>query len=75
MTWLRDNNTHLNKKPTVASPIEPVVSLPCSITCYDCDAVTRFGWDDTHTTCDIVNGQYTEVDAINCQKCGLENLI
>lgn len=26
MTWLRDNNTHLNEKQTVASPIEPIVS-------------------------------------------------
>jgi hypothetical protein len=25
MTWLRDNNTHLNKKPTVSNPVEAVV--------------------------------------------------
>ena len=63
------------KQPTVASPIEPVVSLPYSLTCYDCENVMKFGFDDTHTTCDIINGQYTEADAINCTKCGLENLI
>ena len=25
MTWLRDNNTHLNKEPTVSNPVEAVV--------------------------------------------------
>lgn len=55
--------------------VEPVVSLPFSLACYDCEHVTKFGFNDAHTTCDIINGQYTESDAINCEKCGLENLV
>ena len=43
--------------------------------CYDCDHLTKFYIEDTHTTCDIIEGQYIESQAINCEACGLENKI
>ncbi len=70
-----DLSDYPTDQQTLGGRVEPVVSLPCSLTCYDCGSVMSFGFDDTHTTCDIINGQYTESDAINCTKCGLENLI
>ncbi len=64
-----------SEKSTVSNPVEAVVSATYILTCYDCEATMKFTDDDTHTTCDIINGQYIEVDAINCTTCGLENLI
>lgn len=64
-----------SEKLTVSNPVEAVVSATYSLTCYNCEATMKFTDSDTHTTCDIINGQYTEAIAINCTACGLENLI
>jgi predicted nucleic-acid-binding Zn-ribbon protein len=41
--------------------------------CWDCGELFEFDWDDTHVSCDIIEGQYTEFIAIMCPHCGIEN--
>lgn len=41
--------------------------------CYHCDNIIYFNWNETHISCDIIEGQYTEFIAIICDGCSCEN--
>ena len=59
----------------VESVVSEIYASVNSMECYDCEHITFYGYADTHTTCDIVNGQYTEFEALNCENCELENKV
>ncbi|HAR38611.1 MAG TPA: hypothetical protein DCS09_08610 [Porphyromonadaceae bacterium] len=42
-------------------------------TCYDCKKVFGFDYEDVYKSCDTIDGQYTEFDAIRCPHCLIEN--
>jgi hypothetical protein len=43
--------------------------------CYNCNHEWKPDNKYVYTSCDTINGQYTEFDAACCPKCGAENSI
>lgn len=53
--------------------MKPIKVTEESHTCWDCEKEFDFDWDETYTSCDTIEGQYTEFTAIRCPHCAVEN--
>lgn len=40
--------------------------------CWACEKEFEWSWENTHVSCDTIEGQYTEFTAITCPHCGCE---
>lgn len=41
--------------------------------CWYCGKTFKFNWDETHESCDVIEGQYTVFAAVICPHCNMEN--